>query len=241
MKKLQKEDQVTYLECEKQRTFWLLMMSGGLMGAFTYSIRGNIFCNAQTGNIVLLGMALGNGDWRKAAYLLIPIFAYGFGAVVSEILPVSVRKVGFIRWDTLLIGFEILVLFFLGCLPESAPHQISQVAINFICSMQYNTFRQAEGIPMATTFCTNHIRQTAIHLVKWIRKKDIACRSRLTRHLTMLLFFLAGATLGTVLCRFFLGKAIWGAAALLFIVFIDLFHADLTIEKGMLERVPSGH
>lgn len=230
-----------YLECEKQRTFLLLMMSGGWMGAFTYSIRGNIFCNAQTGNIVLLGMALGNGNWKEAAYLLIPISAYGLGAVVSEILPVSVKKAGMLRWDTLLIGFEIVVLLLLGCLPESAPHQISQVAINFICSMQYNTFRQAEGIPMATTFCTNHIRQTAIHLVKWIRKKEISYRVRLMKHFSMLLVFAAGAALGTVCCRLFLGKAIWGAALLLLIVFIDLLHADLTKEKGMLARVPSGH
>ena len=30
--------------------------------------------------------------------------------------------------------------------------------------MQYNTFRQAHGIPMATTFCTNHIRQAGVSL-----------------------------------------------------------------------------
>lgn len=238
---LEKNNRGEYLECEKRWVFLLLMMSGGLMGAFTYSIRGNVFCNAQTGNMVLMGMAIGNRDWRGAAYLLIPITAYGLGAIVSEILPVSVKKVGLLRWDTILIGFEILVLFLLGLLPESAPYQISQVAINFICSMQYNTFRQAEGVPMATTFCTNHLRQTGIHLVKYIRKKDRACLERCLTHVKMLLMFILGAVLGTVLCNYFLGKAIWGAALLMFIIFIDLLYADLKKEKGMLERVPAGH
>lgn len=230
-----------FLECEKHWVFLLLMMSGGLMGAFTYSIRGNIFCNAQTGNFVLLGMAIGNGNWQEAAYLLIPISAYWLGAVVSEILPRSVKKIGFLRWDTMLVGFEIIVLILLGFLPESAPYQISQVAINFICSMQYNTFRQAEGIPMATTFCTNHLRQIGINFVKWVRKKDVSCKERFLIHIKMLSMFLAGTIIGTVLCRFVLGKAIWGAAVILMIVFVGLIRADRTKEKGMLERVPRGH
>lgn len=229
-----------YLECEKKRVFLLLIMSGGLLGAFTYSVRGGVFCNAQTSNIVLLGMALGNGNWGRAAYLLIPISAYALGAVVSESLPVSVRKAG-LRWDTILIGFEVLVTFLLGLLPESAPYQISQVAINFICSMQYNTFRQAEGVPMATTFCTNHVRQVGVHLAKWLRNGDISARGRFGSHIQMIGMFIVGAVVGTVLSRYFLGKAIWGATFLMLLVFLDLVHADLTKEKGMLEKVPSGH
>lgn len=230
-----------FMECERGRVFSLLMMSSGLLGAFTYAIRGGVFCNAQTGNLVLFGMSLGSGSWKEAVYLLIPITAYGLGAIVSEILPISIKKAGLIRWDTLLIGFEILVTILLGLVPENAPYQISQVAINFICSMQYNTFRQAEGVPMATTFCTNHVRQVGIHFVKWVRKGDAAYLKRCLNHGKMLLMFVIGSVVGMVLCRYFLGKAIWGASFLLLIVFIDLLHADLTKEKGMLERVPRGH
>lgn len=238
---LVREQKQDFMECERGRVFSLLMMSSGLLGAFTYAIRGGVFCNAQTGNLVLFGMSLGSGSWKEAAYLLIPITAYGLGAIVSEILPISIKKAGLIRWDTLLIGFEILVTLLLGLVPENAPYQISQVAINFICSMQYNTFRQAEGVPMATTFCTNHVRQVGIHFVKWIRKSDTAYLKRCLNHGKMLLMFVIGSVVGMVLCRCFFGKAIWGASFLLLIVFIDLLHADLTKEKGMLERVPRGH
>lgn len=230
-----------YLECEKRRVFYLLMTSGGMLGAFTYSVRGNVFCNAQTGNIVLLGMALGNGAWGKAAYYLIPILAYLLGTVVSEILPKFVNKNGVFRWDTLLVGFELLVTVLLGFLPESAPYQISQIAINFICSMQYNTFRQAEGIPMATTFCTNHIRQAGIYLAKWLQKKDGASLLRCLQHEKMLLLFMGGAAVSAFLCRFFLGKAVWGVSLVLLLVFADLLYADLTKEKGLLNQVPKGH
>ena len=230
-----------FLECERSRVFYLLMMCSGLFGAYTYVIRGGVFCNAQTGNLLLFGMALGDGEWLKAAYLLVPMAAYVLGAAVSEILPVSVKKAGLLRWDTLLIGFEILVTLFLGFVPEAAPDQISQLAVNFICSMQYNTFRQAEGIPMATTFCTDHVRQLGLCLVKWSRKKDAAFLRRFQRHAEMILMFVAGVFAGTALCRRFAGKAIWCASLLLLAVFLDLLHADLTKEKGMLGRVPHGH
>ncbi|MDO5541440.1 MAG: YoaK family protein [Eubacteriales bacterium] len=230
-----------YLECEKTWVFALLMMSGGLLGAFTYQIRGGVFCNAQTSNIVLMGIALGSRDWQRALYLLIPISAYALGSIASEVLPVIVRKGEFLRWDTLLIGIEIIVIVFLGFLPENAPFQITQVAVNFICSMQYNTFRQAEGEPMATTFCTNHLRQTCVHFTRWIRKSSMEHRSKFLRHSLMLGMFVLGAMGGTVLCEAFQGKAIWGSAVLLIIILVDLIHADLTKEKGQLYRVPKGH
>lgn len=238
---MQKEIERKYLECERMRIFLILMMSGGFMGSFTYLLKGGVFCNAQTSNILLLGISLGTQQWRRAAYLLLPISAYFLGAVVSEILPVYVRKRQLLRWDTLLVGIEITVLLILGFLPETVPVQVFQVSINFICSMQYNTFRQAQGIPMATTFCTNHLRQTGIHVAKWIRKKDSIFLKRSQRHLEMLLSFVVGAVVGAVLCNYAGGRAIWGAAALMAIAFFDLLRADLGSEKGKLYQVPSGH
>lgn len=238
---MEREIERKYLECERMRIFLILMMSGGFMGSYTYLLKGGVFCNAQTSNILLLGIALGNFNWSRAAYLLIPISAYLLGAIVSEILPVYVRRAGLLRWDTLLIGIEIAVLVILGFLPESVPEQVCQVSINFICSMQYNTFRQAQGIPMATTFCTNHLRQTGIHIAIWLRKKEDKSLKRSLRHAEMLFSFVAGAFVGAVACRIFGNRSIWGAALLLFIAFIDLLFADRTRERGRLYQKPAGH
>ena len=233
--------EASFLECERWWIFVILMTAAGWLGAFTYTLRGNVFCNAQTGNFVLLAMALGNAQWGRAGYLLIPISSYFIGTVISEILPNLVKKTKVLRWDTILIGIEIIVIVILGFLPESAPYQISQVAINFICSMQYNTFRQAQGIPMATTFCTNHVRQTSVHLVKWIKNKNPESLMRFSRHALMIAAFVFGGVVSACMCSLFLGKAVWGAAIVLFIGFADLLYADLKTEKGQLYRKPRGH
>ena len=233
-----------FLECERRRVFLLMMFVGGYFGAFTYSIRGGVFCNAQTGNFVLLAMALGDGEWRHALYYLVPITAYCLGAIVSEILPTPLKRVHLVRWDTLLVLVEMGAVVFMGFLPESAPVQITQILVNFICSMQYNTFRQAEGIPMATTFCTNHIRQVGVSLSKSLsgpRQERASHLQRLGRHGGMLAVFVAGGIVSTFLCRRLLGRAIWFSLIPLGIVLADLLYADLVKERECLEQTPRGH
>lgn len=233
-----------FLTCEKKWIFYILICIAGYFGAYTYVLRGNIFCNAQTGNIVLMGIAFGSGDFSEGVYYLIPISAYLMGAFISEILPNPIKHSLAIRWDTLLIIVEIIVVIFLGFLPESAPVQISQIAINFIASMQYNTFRQAEGMPMATTFATNHIRQIGVGLAKEFHrrhsgKKDH--RPKLFQHSKMLLCFIFGAMIGAFFCHLMLGKAIWITLLPFLFILVRLLYADLYLEKEKLEHKPMGH
>lgn len=230
-----------YLECERWRVFALLMLVGGFFGGYTYCVRGGIFCNAQTANFVLFGMALGRGDLPQAGYLLIPMAAYFLGTILSEAVAGTIRRWGIIRWDTLFVMIEMAVVAVLGFIPDSAPFQISQVAISFISSMQYNTFRQAESVPMATTFCTNHVRQAGVAFTKGVRHRDRNQAGRMLRHLGMLGVFVLGAAAATVLCSFCSGRAVWGALIPLGIVLTDLLYADLKTEKGEMERIPRGH
>ena len=245
MERKQRQESRYYLMCERDWIYFVLIFVAGFLGAFTYVLRGGVFCNAQTGNVVLLGMELGKGDWSGALYYLIPIGAYILGAVVSELLPNPVKHRLAVRWDTLLIAVEMIVIVILGFLPESAPVQISQVAVNFIASMQYNTFRQAEGVAVATTFVTNHIRQVGVGLaMEWRHRHNAEKphRRKFLTHLGMLLFFAAGATVGTVFCLQLLGRAVWLTLLPLAVVFAVLLHADLTTEKQLVEnQKPSGH
>ena len=236
----EKDDQF-YLECEKHWIFMILIFVGGFFGAYTYTVRGGIFCNAQTANIVLLGMALGNGEWMKIIYLISSLFAYLLGTMLSEILAKHVKKFKLLRWDTIFIGIEIIIVAFLAALPKSAPDQICQISLNFICSMQFNTFRASQGIPMATTFVTNHIRQTAVNIVRSIRDKNQNASSRWKRHLIMLVLFLLGAVFSAVMCIYLDVHALWLAIPFLVYAFIRLLIADRTVEKAYLYKTPMGH
>lgn len=235
------EGEKEYLECEKTWVYDLLIATAGWFGAYTFIQRGGVFCNAQTANVVLFAIAIGQGNIRRALYLLLPIGAYFLGAFVSEYLGKSVKRFHFLRWDTVLIGIEVVAVIILGLLPANAPDQICQVTLNFICSMQFNTFRQMQGVPAATTFVTNHIRQVGHFLARYARHQEKAYADRVKAHGNLILFFLGGAIAGTLACRFLAYRSIWGSAILLLIVFARLFQADRTYEKDLLQRVPHGH
>ena len=242
--KAQNQSEKQFLTCEKDWVYFSLIAVAGFWGAYTYLLRGNIFCNAQTGNVVLMGMALGSAKWGEGLYYLVPISAYILGAFVSELVPNPIKHRFPVRWDTVLISVEMLAVLILGFIPGSAPVQISQVIINFIASMQYNTFRQAEGVAVATTFVTNHIRQVGIGLAKELHHRGTGNKSHRAKwatHCGMLCFFALGAIVGTVFCHLFSGRAIWITLIPLGVIFGTLLHADLTIEKDLFEQKPSGH
>ena len=229
------------LACERKWVYLLLMLTAGFYGGYTYTVRGGVFCNAQTGNLVLLAMALGRGEWAGALYYLPPLCAYLAGSMLSEAVATPIKRLGLVRWDTLLVLVEAAAVAVLGFLPETAPHQIAQVTINFLCSMQYNTFRQAQDIPMATTFCTNQLRQVGVGFAKALRKHDREGLSRALFFLGMLGCFFAGGVLSTLACHLVSAKAIWLNLLPLGIVLVRLVHADLTEEKGLLSQKPAGH
>lgn len=234
-------NQEYYLRCERNSVFLLLMAVSGMMGAYTFILRGGAFCNAQTANIVIMSIAFGEGRWKDGFYFFIPFGAYLAGTFLSEVLPSVVKRYSLVRWDTLLIAVESFVLFFVGLVPLTVPHQIIQIIINFIAAMQFNTFRQAEGIPMATTFCTNHVRQLGVAAAKIVRKHDAVAAHRGKLHLLMLLSFLGGGVLLSFSVQFLQEKSIWLAIVPLLMILVNLIHADLVSEHDELSRTPHGH
>lgn len=225
-----------YLICERHWVFTVLMFASGILGSYTYILCGNVFCNAQTGNVVLMGMALGSGQWWHGLYYLIPIMAYILGAVISELAHVPVKNMCPLRWETLLIFIEILVVLLLGLLPQGTPVQIYQISVNFIASLQYNTFRKAEGIPLATTFATNHIRQIGVGMAQWLqhrRSNDKSHRKKFKNHGLMLLSFFLGTLIGAVFCHHFGQKGLWIILVPYIIVAVALLRADLFTEKDL--------
>ncbi|MBR5339694.1 MAG: DUF1275 domain-containing protein [Lachnospiraceae bacterium] len=229
------------LECEKPWVYLMLISAAGWFGAYTYLLRGGVFCNAQTANVVIFAVSLGTRDWMRALYLLLPISAYYLGALASELLGRAVKRFHFLRWETVLVGLEIFSVLVIGFLPKEAPDQIAQVTFNFICSMQFNTFRQVEGVSAATTFVTNHIRELGYNTARLIRHHEQKYARKVWLHGRLLLCFILGAIVSAVACQIFGLYSIWGSGIILLVVFIRLCIADRSYEKDELARIPKGH
>ena len=199
---------------EKLWFFALLIFSGGFYGGYTYSLRGQVFANAQTANLVIMMLSLGKGKWGRALYSLAPFTAYMVGVILSEYIGQNHKNLKKRDFEEKILLFESLVCFLVGLMPASWPDQLCQLSLSFICAMQFTAFRQAEGVNMATTFCTAHIRQLGVNLVKALRDKNENAAVLLKEHALMLLSFCFGAFMAVFLSHIFSFYCIWPVSIL---------------------------
>ncbi len=135
-----------------------LSVSGGLQDAYTYLARGNVFANAQTGNIVLLSQHIADGDLASTIHYLIPLSFFALGVAAAEIIHQCYRQAQRIHWRQLVLVIEILLLFAVGFLPDSW-NLIANSMVSFSCAMQVQAFRKVNSYAFASTMCIGNLRQ----------------------------------------------------------------------------------
>ena len=157
---------------ETFRVAAVLALVGGFLDIYTYLLRGGVFANAQTGNIVLLAANLAEMDWSRAGYYLIPILAFSAGVFVTNLLKRRFSGTGGIRFEQVVLLIEAALLLVIGLLPLSVPDAFVNVTISFICSIQVNTFRKVRNVPYASTMCTGNLRSGTEKLYVYFAERD---------------------------------------------------------------------
>lgn len=203
----------------------LLAIVGGILDAYTYIARGGVFANAQTGNIVLLGVEAAKGNFRQATMSLAPILAFVLGVIISEWLK-KVSTVSFIKDSPrAVLILEIIILFIIGFIPNTVPNDIVNVTVSFVSSLQICTFRKLVDSPYSTTMCTGNLRSGSYAAYVAFTEKDRKAAIRALRYFTIIFSFVFGALLGGFLTLAFGVKAIW-FASLILIFSVITFNID---------------
>ena len=205
----------------------MLTIVGGYFDAYTYIARGRVFANAQTGNIVLLGISLAEGDFLKAVTYLIPVFAFVLGIFTAELLHKTDKRLP-IHWRQLVIALEILTVITVAFLPAEGrglePYNMAaNVIISYVCSLQVQTFRKIHGITCATTMCTGNLRSGTELLMRYQMERDRRLLKDGLKYYAINLFFVAGAFISVFLTKEFGGHAVAFCLLPLMIVFALMF------------------
>ncbi len=202
----------------------VLAVVGGFLDAYTYICRGAVFANAQTGNIVLMGIRLADRDFSGAVYYIIPIIAFVAGVLISEIIRNLFRKSRLIHWRQIILAFETAVLILVAFIPaDDFNNLISNTLISFVCSLQVQSFRTVNGNAIATTMCTGNLRSAAEMFFRYTATKRKTYLNRSFQYSGIIIFFIMGAAIGTVFTKVFEVKAVLFACIGLIIIFILLF------------------
>lgn len=173
-----------------------LAMVGGFLDAYTYIARGEVFANAQTGNIVLLGMNLAEGHFIEASYYLIPIMAFVMGIIIAETTRKKYKEKESIHWRQIVIIIEIMVLIIVAFIPQGNWNTVANVLVALVSSIQVQSFRKFNGNIFTTTMSTGNLRSGTEHIIRYRHTKDRNLLSRGLQYYGIITFFMIGAALG---------------------------------------------
>lgn len=187
----------------------ILSMLAGYLEAYTYLLRGGVFCNGQTANIAMMMLSFAKGDVSKALYYPIPILAFFFGIVFAAFLRDRVVKLKYVRWELVFLLLEAALLFLVGLVPETMSPMPVNITVTFICAVQYATFRETRGLPYASIFCTGNLRTSAEYFYVFVKKRDLMAGMTCLRYIMVIGSFMVGVLGGAFAARFIGVRSVW--------------------------------
>jgi len=203
----------------------ILAIVGGFLDAYTFTCRGGVFANAETGNIVLTGLALTQHNYIKAFSAFLPILAFILGALLSLYIDHHSITISKLYSKQAILLLEAIVLFVIGFIPTTVHNILVTTTISFVSSVQISSFRKLVGAPYSTTMCTGNLRSSCESFYIYIAKKDHVSGKKCIRYITIILFFTLGAILGGLSTEYADYKSIW-LCSLFLILAIIVFPID---------------
>ena len=198
-----------------------LSLVGGFLDAYSYLLKGKVFANAQTGNLVLLFISAANGELHKFLKYIIPIVMFAFGIFISEFLKNKHYVKNYTRMVTVLV-FEVLVIAAIGLAGTYFPHDIINSVISFIAALQVANFDKVDGNPIATTMITGNLKSSMINLAKYRTTKDVKYLHSSFKYFLIIASFGIGVSIGFIAIKYYAEKSILLCELFIIIAFVML-------------------
>ncbi len=131
-------EQKVATDSDRTRTLWfalLLTLTNGFMDAHTYYVRGGVFANVQTGNVIFFALDMSERKITAAMAHVWPILAFMLGMVLAAHIK-SGRVEQFLpRPLVWTMAVQVVTLAVIGFVPSTVPHNYVTVPIAFLAAM----------------------------------------------------------------------------------------------------------
>jgi len=210
----------------------LLAASAGGFDAFTYLQHGEVFAGLQTGNLILLGVHLGQGQFGVTIHYLIPILAFIFGTMVARFFQHTIKKSKQpLAAPQLIITWEILLTAIVALADPILPDLLASALISMTAAAQLQEFRKLKGGPFTSLMMTGNLRTVAEGIYDGLIHHNTDASRKALDILTIIISFSFGAGLVGGFSQMFSHYVILISTLFLSIIWLVFWRSRLILSK----------
>ena len=210
-------------------TVFFLTLSGGMQDAYSYFVRGKVFANAQTGNLLLLGVNLSQGNLSQSVRYFFPVVFFAVGIAIAHNLKL-LFKPRQLHWRQIVLVLEAVILVCVSFMPTEW-NLLANSLTSLACGMQVQSFRKLHGHAFATTMCIGNLRSGTQAMVSYMHSREHEDLETGLLYYFVILSFVLGAVIGNWLIGP-LGLRMILASPILLTIAFGIMFVDREHRKG---------
>lgn len=204
----------------------VLSMIGGYIDSLCYSLLGGHFASLQSGNLIMLGINLSNGNYSHGLSYLVPLTAFALGAGSNFFVRQRLAHNTPIIWQEWSVVFELIGMLIIAIVAPYIPSLTTIGGLAFFSALQADAFTVVHGTPYATLMSTGNVKTFGSNLVQYLVTRNHDKLVVAIRFFLILFAFFIGAYFAHFLGILLHLKALYGTCILLLITCI-LLHFDI--------------
>ena len=215
-------------DTERTRSLWfalLLTLANGFLDAHTYLVRGGVFANVQTANVIFFAIDTSERKFTAALAHVWPLLAFIAGVTLASHIKSGRVERTLPRPLVWTMAIQAVALVVIGFVPASVPHSYVTVPISFLAAMQIGLFRNIGDLVYLPVATTGNLMRFVEAGYDGFVEKHAPSRRAFGVYGALILTFAAGALIGAVASLALGVHAIWLPAGVLAIT-LCLFIID---------------
>lgn len=178
----------------------ILTMVAGSIDAYTFMLHGEVFAGLQTGNLILLGLNLGKGQFTVSLRYALSLLAFFVGTILIRLLQRSqkLRDAHKKRRQTVLL-YEFILLLLVAIIGNYLPNLLATSLLSIAAAAELQEFRKLAGGPFTPLMMTGNLRTLAESSFDAVVYHEAAAKNKLKTTALIMVTFALGAAIVAIL------------------------------------------
>ncbi|EEI19489.1 hypothetical protein HMPREF0497_1684 [Lentilactobacillus buchneri ATCC 11577] len=198
----------------------LLAMAAGALDAYTYLEDGGVFAGLQTGNLILTGLRVGQGDYGEITQGIVSLIMFAVGVAIIRVIQYHYPSELALRRKVVTLSYEIILFVLVSFLAGRVSILLTTGLLAMAAAAQLQEFRTMKNGPFTSLMMTGNVRTLSENVLDFVAQGDKKALRKAGDIVTIIGSFFIGALLSGYLVQDFQGQTILLSAVILLVVMV---------------------